>query len=63
MLTLSALRVQSAGWLVILIVILVIYNPLMPIRFSVETLKILDLLACVLVITAGVDFSGRGTFA
>ncbi len=27
MLTLSALRVQSAGWLVILIVILVIYNP------------------------------------
>jgi len=57
LLTLTALRRESAGWLVILIIIFVIYNPVVPIRFSVTTLEILDLLACVFVLAAGVDFS------
>jgi TRAP-type uncharacterized transport system fused permease subunit len=57
LLTLTALRRESAGWLVLLIIIFVIYNPLVPIRFSVTTLEILDLLACVFVLAAGVDMS------
>jgi TRAP-type uncharacterized transport system fused permease subunit len=57
LLTLTALRRGSTGWLLILIIIFVIYNPFLPIRFSVATLEILDLLACVFVLTAGIDLS------
>jgi TRAP-type uncharacterized transport system fused permease subunit len=57
LLTLTALRRESAGWLVILIIIFVIYNPLVPVHLPVATLEILDLLACVFVLAAGVHLS------
>ena len=57
LLILTALRRDSFGWLVVLLITFVLYNPLVPIRFSVDTLEILDLLACAFVLTAGIDFS------
>ncbi len=57
LLTLTALRNEAAGWVLILSTIFVLYNPLVPLRFSVDTLEILDLLACVLVLTAGIDLA------
>jgi TRAP-type uncharacterized transport system fused permease subunit len=57
LLILTALRRDSFGWLVVLLITFVLYNPLVPIRLSVDTLEILDLLACAFVLTAGIDFS------
>ncbi len=57
LLTLAALQRQSAGWLLVLGLIAILYNPVVPIRVSRDTLELLDLLASALVLTAGIDFA------
>lgn len=56
-LILTALHRDAFGWMLILLLTFILYNPLIPIRLSVNALEILNLLACAFVLTAGVDFS------
>jgi len=48
---------QAVGWQVVLMAILLLFNPIVPVRLTTDALVLLDLAASVCVAAAGIELS------